>query len=72
MTMGLSNMSQMAPGHELKSLINRTFIVMAIAAGMDSAIGDVFDTDLVDAALTAEMILDKQIYSDSWLKAGRA
>lgn len=72
MTMGLSNLSQMAPRHELKSLINRTFVVMAIAAGMDSAIGDVFDTELVDAALTAEMILNKQIYSDSWLKAGRA
>lgn len=72
MTMGLSNLSQMAPKHELKSLINRTFLVMAVAAGMDSAICDVFDTELVDAALTAEMCLDKQIYSDSWLKAGRA
>ena len=72
MTVGLSNVSQMAPKHELKSLINRTFLVMAAAAGMDSAICDVFDTELVDAALTAEMCLNKQIYSNSWLAAGRA
>ncbi len=71
-TCGLSNLGQMAPSKELKSLINRTFLVMAIAAGMDSAIVDVFDTELVDAALTAEMVLNRQIYSDSWLKAGRA
>ncbi len=70
-TVGLSNVSQMAPKHSLKSLINRTFLVMGAAVGMDSAICDVLDTELVDAALTAEMCMNKQIYSDSWLKAGR-
>lgn len=72
MTVGLSNVSQMAPQRGLKALINRTFLVMCIAAGMDSAICDVLDAGLVDAALTAEMCMNRQIYSDSWLKAGRA
>ncbi len=65
---GLSNLSQ---GTKERSLINRTFIVMAIAAGLEAAIVDVFDEPLMDAAITAEMILNKQIYSDSFLRAGR-
>jgi hypothetical protein len=32
---------------------------------------DVLDTDLMDAALCAEMLLNKQIYSESFLRAGR-
>ncbi|MBM4049618.1 MAG: methyltetrahydrofolate--corrinoid methyltransferase [Planctomycetes bacterium] len=68
MTVGLSNLSQ---GASERSLINRTFLVMAIAVGLDSAIVDVFDTELMDAAITAEMLLNKQIYSDSFLKAAR-
>jgi len=68
MTVGLSNMSQ---GTTYRSLINRTFLVMAIAAGLDSAIVDVFDEDLMNAVATAEMLLNKQIYSDAFLKAYR-
>jgi 5-methyltetrahydrofolate corrinoid/iron sulfur protein methyltransferase len=71
MTVGLTNLSQMASEREMRQLINRTFIVMAIAAGLDSAICDVFDTALMDAAITAEMVLNRQIYSDSFLKAAR-
>jgi 5-methyltetrahydrofolate corrinoid/iron sulfur protein methyltransferase len=44
---------------------------MAIAAGMDTALMDVLDTELMDAAICAEMLLNKQIYSDSFLKAAR-
>ena len=65
---GLSNISQ---GTGQRSLINRIFLVMAAGAGLDSAIVDVLDTELMDAWITAEMLLDKQIYSDSFLKAGR-
>ena len=68
LTVGLSNMSQ---GTEERSLINRTFLVMAIAAGLDSAIVDVFDRDLMEAVATAEMLLNKQIYSGAFLKAYR-
>jgi len=68
---GLSNLSQMAKEKSIRELINRTFLVMAIAAGLDSAIMDVFDTELMNAAITAEMLLNKQIYSDSFLKAAK-
>ena len=67
-TVGLSNLSQ---GTKEKSLISRTFLTMAVAAGMDTALMDVLDKDLMDAAICAEMILNKQIYSDSFLKAAR-
>jgi len=67
-TCGLSNLSQ---GTQERHLINRTFLAMAAAVGLDSAIVDVLDTDLMDAWITAEMLLNKQIYSDSFLKAAR-
>ncbi len=65
---GLSNVSQ---GTCNRSLINRTFITMAIAIGLDAAILDPEDSDLMDAAITAELILSKQIYCDSYLEAYR-
>ena len=65
MTMGLSNLSQ---GTTEKSLINRVFVAMAISRGIDSAIADVFDKELMDVVATAEMLMNKQIYSDSFLK----
>jgi 5-methyltetrahydrofolate corrinoid/iron sulfur protein methyltransferase len=66
--LGLSNVSQGACG---RSLINRTFLAMAIAFGLDAAILDSKDPDLMDAAITAELILNKQIYCDSYLDAYR-
>lgn len=66
--MGLSNLSQ---GASERSLINRTFLVMSIAAGMDASIHDPMDVELTDAMVTAEMLLNKSIYSDSFLKAYR-
>ena len=65
---GLSNFSQ---GTKERHLLNKTILVMAIAAGLDSAVMDVLDKDLMDAAICAEMIMNKQIYSDSFLKAAR-
>ena len=65
MTMGLSNISQ---GATERSLINRVFIAMAISHGMDSAIADVLDTELMNVVATAEMLMNKQLYSDSYLK----
>ena len=67
-TMGLSNLSQ---GAAARSLINRTFLAMAVSHGCDSAIVDVLDDALVDIVATAEMLMNKQIYSDSFLKAYR-
>ena len=65
MTMGLSNLSQ---GATEKSLINRVFLAIAVSHGMDSAIVDVLDEKLINVLATAEMLMNKQIYSDSFLK----
>jgi len=65
MTVGLSNLSQ---GATERSLINRVFLAMAMSRGLDSAIVDVFDKDLMNVVAAAEMLMNKQIYSDSFLK----
>ncbi len=65
---GLSNVSQ---GTCMRSLINRTFLTMASAFGLDAAILDPKDSDLMDAVITAELILNKQIYCESYLEAYR-
>jgi 5-methyltetrahydrofolate corrinoid/iron sulfur protein methyltransferase len=62
---GLSNV---ANGTLHKGLINRTFLVMAIACGLNAAICNVADTDLVNAALTAELFMNKEIYADSYAR----
>ena len=66
--MGLSNVSQKCLQNRL---INRTCLVMALAAGLDAAILDAADKDLVEAAVTAEVLLEKHLYSDEYLKAWR-
>jgi 5-methyltetrahydrofolate corrinoid/iron sulfur protein methyltransferase len=65
MTVGLSNVSQ---GTTERSLINRVFLAMAMSHGLDSAIADVLDEKLMNVVATAEMLMNKQIYSDSFLK----
>ncbi len=65
MTIGLSNLSQ---GASERPLINRVFLTMAISHGLDSAIVDVCDQELMNGVATAEMLMNKQIYSDSFLK----
>jgi 5-methyltetrahydrofolate corrinoid/iron sulfur protein methyltransferase len=67
-TLGLSNVSQ---GTNSRSLINRTFLTMAVAYGLDSAILDPLDNELMEALITAELILNKNIYCDSYLNAYR-
>ncbi len=65
---GLSNLSQ---GAQERALINRTFLTMAILAGVDSAIIDPLDEELMNTMITAEVLLDRSIYSDAYLKAYR-
>ena len=65
---GLSNVSQ---GSGARNLINRTFLTMAAAFGLDAAILDPEDAELMDALITAELILNKQIYCGSYLEAYR-
>jgi len=66
MTVGLSNVSQ---GTIERSLINRIFLAMAMSHGLDSAIVDVLDQDLMNVVATGDMLMNKQIYSDSYLAA---
>jgi 5-methyltetrahydrofolate corrinoid/iron sulfur protein methyltransferase len=63
---GLSNVSQKCLLHKL---LNRTFLVMCMAAGLTAAIVDSADQDLMDAMITAEVLLGKQLYSDDYIKA---
>ncbi len=65
---GLSNISQ---GVSNRSLVNRTFLVMAQEAGLDAAIADPLDKELMDGMITAELILNKQIYCNAYLDAYR-
>jgi 5-methyltetrahydrofolate corrinoid/iron sulfur protein methyltransferase len=41
---------------------------MASSHGLDSAILDVLDENLMNELATAEMLMNKQIYSDSFLR----
>ncbi len=66
--LGLSNVSQ---GTDDRSLVNRVFLVMAITNGLSAAIVDPMDKALMDAAVTAELLLNKHIYCDSYLDAYR-
>ena len=50
-----------------KKLINRTFLVMAVAAGVNATICDVLDADLVNAAKTAELLMNREIYAGALL-----
>ncbi len=66
--LGLSNVSQ---GTQERPLLNRTYLVMALAQGLDAAIMDPLDDALMDAMIAAELLLNKHIYCDSFLKAYR-
>ncbi len=66
--LGLSNVSQKCLQN---SLLNRTYLAMAISAGLDAAIMDATDRELVEAAVTAEVLMEKHLYSDDYLKAWR-
>ncbi len=68
MVCGLSNISN---GTTHKRLINRIFATMLVANGLDAVICDVTDTELVDAILTAELVMNKGIYADSYIEAFR-
>ncbi|MEW6040332.1 MAG: dihydropteroate synthase, partial [Elusimicrobiota bacterium] len=66
--LGLSNVSQ---GTLYRQLVDRTYLIMAIASGLDSAICNPLDKDLMESMITAELLLGKNIYCDSFLDACR-
>ncbi len=65
---GLSNISQ---GTKMRSIVNRTFLSMAISRGLTAAIMDPLDKKLMDTMITSELLLNKNIYCDSFLEAYR-
>jgi 5-methyltetrahydrofolate corrinoid/iron sulfur protein methyltransferase len=67
-SIGLSNISSKT---EERKLINRTFMVMAMAMGLDAAILNVCDAEMMQAVATAEILAGQEIYSDAFLKAYR-
>ncbi|MDS1030708.1 methyltetrahydrofolate cobalamin methyltransferase [Bacillota bacterium LX-D] len=66
--LGLSNVSQ---NYLDRPLVNRTFLAMAMACGLDAAIADANDDALVETAATAELIMNQKIYCDSYIKLYR-
>ena len=66
--LGLSNVSD---GCTAFQLIDRTYVAMAISHGLDAVFGDTRDTELMDSVITAELLLGKMVYCDSYLEAAR-
>ncbi len=67
-TMGLSNISFGLP---MRPLVNRTFLTLALASGLDSAIMDPLDRDLVETLLTAKLVLGEDDYCMNYTRAYR-
>lgn len=65
-SVGLSNIASKVTE---RRLIVRTFLVMAMGRGLDAAICNVMDNEMIAAVATAELILNKEIYSDSYVRA---
>jgi len=63
---GLSNVSNSCP-EEMRSLINHTFATMLITVGLDAAIIDPLDREMIKAVKTADCLLNRTLYCHSYL-----
>jgi len=68
-TCGLSNISFGLPQ---RGKLNRAFLIMAMAAGLDSAILDPLDDELMDVIKTSEALLGKDRFCKNYIRAFRA
>ena len=68
LTIGLSNISFGLPA---RSFINRTFLSLAMQAGLDSAILDPLDREIQAAILTTELVLGQDAHCLSFIRASR-
>jgi len=66
---GVSNVSH---GMPKRKLLNRAFIVLCIAAGLDTAIVDPNDADIMQSILAAEVLSGKDEFCAGYLAAYRA
>ena len=67
-TMGLSNISFGLPA---RSVANKIFLTIALASGLDSAIMDPLDRDLMETLLAAELVLGRDSYCQNYICAYR-
>ena len=63
---GLSNVSQSSP-EELKSLINKTYLLILESNGLDGVILDPLDKELMNAVKTYDVLTNKILYAHSYL-----
>ena len=63
---GLSNISS---GAEERSLLNRTYLAMLLGRGLDAAIVDPNDLELMRVVKAAEVLLNQRLYAHSFLRA---
>lgn len=68
-TAGLSNISFGLPA---RSFVNRAFLTLAVAAGLDSAILDPMDKELQAALLAANLVLGRDKHCLTYTRAYRA
>jgi len=69
LTMGLSNISFGLPA---RSHINRAFLTLALAEGLDSAILDPLDQEMMAALVAAELVLGQDQHCLNYTRAFRA
>lgn len=67
-TMGLSNISFGLPA---RKQINRTFLIMAMQNGLDSAILDPLDKELMAAILTTNLLLGRDKHCLNYIRGSR-
>jgi len=65
---GVSNVSMGLPG---RKLINRTFLTMAIASGLDTLLIDVRDQALLSSIYASKILINQDPYCLEYLKAYR-
>lgn len=65
---GVSNVSMGLPG---RRLVNRTFLMMAMAAGLDTLLIDVRDQALMSSVCAAKTLLNQDPYCLEYIKAYR-
>lgn len=66
--MGLSNISFGLPN---RAMVNRSFMLMAAAAGLDAAIMDPLDAKIMSLVKVADMLVGKDSYCKAYIKAHR-
>jgi 5-methyltetrahydrofolate corrinoid/iron sulfur protein methyltransferase len=66
-TGGLSNVSNMMPKH-IRPIMDSVMIAMAIQCGLTSAIVNPCDIRLMETVKSADIIMGKNLYADSYLE----